>query len=433
MSFFSDFENTVTQSVSYESGGTSLDLSGLTGSDTFPSFTIPGLDFRSDFTMECFTNRISGISTPCIFYASTDHDVSGSASLQLKDQSYFNISRGSFNSPPTAVSDSSTVGVFNSQPQDFNVWVHQGISYDSTTGNMVIFRDGLVKTVSYAPDVDVGSKVLMGTDLNGVLFSGYISHVRVSDVARYTAAYTVPDPTTWSSGDANVIMLETTFAIPITLDTVTISSVYVVLSWGTVEEGTNYRITSVNDTSGISTTVTTHDLSVTIKNLEPGTTYTLTLSSGTSNAFTDVATSSVTTLTNTSVNFDSSVFQDSDGNIDLSGFSSITMDSLSSILNEVFSTDDIVNVVDENGYVHKTSFLNINGVGYLNTVDSGAILIPFDDSLGSGQKVTISLSDNTSYDITFDDTLGSINLGGVSYSSGQVFILDGKKVSFSNI
>ena len=62
-----------------------------------------------------------------------------------------------------------------------------------------------------------------------------------------------------------------------------------------------------------------------------------------------------------------------------------------------------------------------------------ALLLPFDSSAGETQSATMTLSDNTSVTVDFDDQSGSVEIDGVSFAPGQSLILDGKKVTVVDI
>ncbi len=57
-----------------------------------------------------------------------------------------------------------------------------------------------------------------------------------------------------------------------------------------------------------------------------------------------------------------------------------------------------------------------------------ALVAPFDENAGAGQEVTMTLSNNTTSVVSYDETTNSVTVESNSYSPGDSFILDGKKV-----
>lgn len=78
--------------------------------------------------------------------------------------------------------------------------------------------------------------------------------------------------------------------------------------------------------------------------------------------------------------------------------------------------------------------MTVIGEGATSSIpDSKAVLFPFSASGGSSQVANLELSDGTTVAITYDDSMNRIHVAGAAYSSGDVFVLDGKKTSVYDV
>ena len=132
--------------------------------------------------------------------------------------------------------------------------------------------------------------------------------------------------------------------------------------------------------------------------------------------------------------FDSSFFQKGDGvennEFDLTTLSRSNLSLVSDVLNELFETGDSIDI-PVNGRKISTKLVRR---GESAAVEDGlSLAIPFSTSSGANQSATLTLSDNSTVDVEFDETTESIVVAGVSYSSGENFVLDGKKVTIFDI
>ena len=158
-----------------------------------------------------------------------------------------------------------------------------------------------------------------------------------------------------------------------------------------------------------------------ILNLTPSTTYTIRLYT-----IDDVLVESqvVQTMPNIGNNYDKGHFLKGN-NFDLSG---LDFDSVSGLVNEIFDTGDELVIKNFNKNI---TFVKMNET--LSISNRDAILFPFNTDSGFSQSATITLSDETSLPIYYDETTEEITINGSSYTSGMYFILDGKKVLVSEI
>ena len=127
--------------------------------------------------------------------------------------------------------------------------------------------------------------------------------------------------------------------------------------------------------------------------------------------------------------FDKSFFENDsgDGSFDISA---VSID-ISSVLNELFDSGDDLQVSLPTGKKVRTKFVK-RGETVAVTSDA-SIAIPFSKDSGSGQAVSLTLSDSSTLSVTFDETTEEVTIGGVAYSSGESFVVDGKKVTVVDI
>jgi hypothetical protein len=173
------------------------------------------------------------------------------------------------------------------------------------------------------------------------------------------------------------------------------------------------------------------ELTKNITPLLPETTYQVGLYAdyGSGAGFVLVEFSSTTTLANIAENYDTSDFADESGTFDFSDMADASVDTLSEVLNSLFTTGDDFKVSLEDSTVVEANFVNIGGT--VDITDEDTLLIPFDESSGSGQSVTLTLSDSSSEVVSYDETLETITVSGQTYAIGSTFIIDGKKVTIS--
>ena len=62
-----------------------------------------------------------------------------------------------------------------------------------------------------------------------------------------------------------------------------------------------------------------------------------------------------------------------------------------------------------------------------------SLIIPFTGAAGASQSASMILSDTTSLTVSYDDINNTVSVGGSVYSSGDSIIIDGKKVTLTDI
>lgn len=195
----------------------------------------------------------------------------------------------------------------------------------------------------------------------------------------------------------------------------------------------SYKLT-IQETGNVVSTVSAGftDLSLSANDLSPETEYTLRLLSSSDNSvYTQQYEGTVTTLANIGSNYTASDFENEDGVYDISGSSSGTIFLLNTVLNEVFNTGDKLIVPLPNGPVRDSTFVN-QGDSY-PIEDESSLIIPFNPNAGSSQSVSMVLSDTTTLPVLYDEVNETVEIGGTIYSSGDTTIIDGRKMTVSNI
>lgn len=189
-----------------------------------------------------------------------------------------------------------------------------------------------------------------------------------------------------------------------------------------------YNVTYQGPTGGEITAfsgVTTLDQNIT--GLISGTEYTIKLYADTGSGYVLTEELTTTTLANVAANYDVNIFV-KDGIINLSSLPDATISNIGEVMNELFTTGDLVSVSLQGKPELNTSFINLGDELSIDAIDG--VLLPFVEASTPGQDVSVVLSDgSTIVGINFDETVNTITVNGVTYSPGDSFILDGKKVS----
>lgn len=102
---------------------------------------------------------------------------------------------------------------------------------------------------------------------------------------------------------------------------------------------------------------------------------------------------------------------------------------VASMVNDLFSTGDkVVVLVDTDGVKSSMTTTFVRRGDQINVADVEALLLPFDASIAEVQIVTLELSDGSLVEATLDQASGEVVIGGVVYTAGDYFVMDGKKV-----
>lgn len=128
------------------------------------------------------------------------------------------------------------------------------------------------------------------------------------------------------------------------------------------------------------------------------------------------------------------VYQKNDLYVAESGIYDISDPVVAASINEnnLFITGDNVRVSLPGASKLDTVFVKRGDI--LDVADVGAVLVPFEESVvDAAQEITMQLADTTLVSTTFNAGSGTVTLLGNTYSSGQYFILGGKKVTVKTL
>lgn len=204
-----------------------------------------------------------------------------------------------------------------------------------------------------------------------------------------------------------------------------------------VDGATAYRLTSQRTTGPSSTELVAvssfTDLNQTIPNLTPETEYTFRLYSTTGNSYVLVHEATVTTLVNSASNYDANDFLVESGRFDLSSLNTASVGLIADVMNDLFTTGDSIDINVPGGRSGATVSTFVNTGGNVNIENSEAIVAPFSTDAGAGQSVSLTLSDSSVVALSYDETTEAITVGATTYTSGESFVLDGKKATIVDI
>jgi len=216
------------------------------------------------------------------------------------------------------------------------------------------------------------------------------------------------------------------FVTPAALNVVSAGPITVSVTIDAIDGADAYQL-KYRPTSGgvpIAFATGTTELSHVIPGLMPETEYEISLYYLTNGVYVLDGSRIVSTLQNSAANYNTSDFG-SNGEFDLSGIDDLG--DISEVLNDLFVTGDKISL-SINGSDKETSFVQLGG----NVNVSDAVLFPFNGP-NTGQTATLTLSDNTTTGVTFNEGTDDVTIGGNTYADGDIFILDGKKVTVVNL
>lgn len=209
------------------------------------------------------------------------------------------------------------------------------------------------------------------------------------------------------------------------------------VSFGEASGAIAYRLTvqkAGDDTSSARTVDTGFtDLSKNVTSLVPETEYVFRVYSTTDGSQYDpYLEGNETTLANASENYNVNDYVDEKGRFDLSGIDTKSSASVLKVAKDLFTTGDSVIVsIKQKKVTRKTTFVNLGDT--ISIVGKEAVLLPFEEDGGASQSAAISLSDDSSVTLAFDDTSGTIDFGGVTYSAGDSVVVDSMKLTFVEV
>ena len=164
-----------------------------------------------------------------------------------------------------------------------------------------------------------------------------------------------------------------------------------------------------------------------IGGLNPETTYVLQLYADTGSGYSLEDTETVTTLANSASNYDITVYGDN-GEFDLSTLDNSSFALLDEVINDLFTTGDNLEIK----LGPKTSDVAFVKVGEAISTEK-SILVPFNSSSGSGQVITMTLSDTSNVSVSYNEVNNSITIDGSTLELGDSIIIDGKKMTVKGV
>jgi len=173
------------------------------------------------------------------------------------------------------------------------------------------------------------------------------------------------------------------------------------------------------------------DLEQVIKQLTPETEYTIRLYSTENGVvYTLVEESVVTTLPNVGSSYDKIDFVGESGRFDLSTLDAESSTLLYEVMNDVFATGDAIDI-KVFGKTKQSTFVNRGDV--MDVSNTGVVMAPFSTTGGSGQAISMTLSDSTSVNVLYNETTEAVTIGSTVYEEGDSLVLDGRKVTIVDI
>jgi len=307
----------------------------------------------------------------------------------------------------------------------YDVWTHVAVEYNSRGQQVQIFKNGYRTTYTSLPNdlnsassiVQIGYFATYNAITKTTNYYQYF-HGLMSDVRLYSGT---------ASG-----LIPTVMALPPHIPFgLTPYSTLVETTWLEKAEAVSYRVTV---DSGSGEIIAGNNITATetvLYNLEPLVSYTFRLYfslDGTNYILKETATS--TTLEDTVENAYLEKF--SNGTVyDLRLLKRATRDLLEKHLSSSLSTGDEI-IIEDSRLKGKKLTLVVNGSN--STIPkSNTIIFPFNPNDGASQMATIDLSNNTSTTVIYDETTNVINVGDTVYADGDIFVLDGKKVTVIDV
>lgn len=196
-----------------------------------------------------------------------------------------------------------------------------------------------------------------------------------------------------------------------------------------VDSATGYRLTTQEDEMEETTALDdVTELVQKIKDLQPGTTYTVRLYVNTGNGYALEEEIVSSTLQNTAENHNLDDYG-SDGTFDFTDLSSSELNVMGEVMNELFDTGVEISFT-LGSKTTKSTFVKLGETVGLDE-NSESIVIPFTSTGGTNQSATLSLSDDTEIDVTYDESV--VTIGGNQLSEGESIVLDGKKLTLYTV
>lgn len=212
---------------------------------------------------------------------------------------------------------------------------------------------------------------------------------------------------------------------------VTTTPLGLLAQWGPMEGAVQYRLgTSVGSEgeSGITIRHTTVDVLRYRHTAESETTHTVYLyydTSDATNVLHSARTVQIPAASNSAEDFDKSFFESVTGG---DGYDLTTVKGdFGLVMNDLFQSGDKVKMALSSGKHLETRFVKRGET--VRLAKDEVLSVPFSPDAGAGQKVSFTLSDDSTVSVEYDEATEHITIDGVAYASGDTFVMDGQKVT----
>lgn len=298
-----------------------------------------------------------------------------------------------------------------------NTWIHLAVTF--TGSSVIVYLDG-VQTFSRTNTLStVEEPFYIGRDSTGASrFGGKMSDFRIYDDAL-------------SSSQISDMYTNGPHYQPPIIISPRVSSI--ISSIAPVDGAIAYRLTSQKTGTTVENIENDNfvDLQKTTKRLSPATEYTIRLYSTEDGVFYSLVEQTIiTTLANLGINYEKNDYLDTNGRFNISDLEDEEKSLLIEVINDVFDTGDVLDI-NVSGKTKVTKFVKRGEL--VNVSDTSGVLAPFSPISGSGQQISMTLSDLTTVNVLYDDTTEFVTIGSTSYNEGDSFVLDGKKVTVFDI
>lgn len=300
----------------------------------------------------------------------------------------------------------------------FNVWSHVAIDVTSTRTVKIYYNGVRIRQASIFNTLNTAASTLrvgyadFGNS-NNSYFTGFMTDVRLY------------------SGNATGL-ISSVMALPPNIPFgLTPYSTLVETTWLESAGAVSYRVTVDSGSGEIIAGNNITSTETVLYNLIPLVSYTFRLYyslDGTNYTLKETAVS--TMLENTAANANIQLFSSGTA-YDLRVLNKVTRARLERHFNSSLTTGNDI-IVDDTRFKGRKLTLVTNGS--TSTIPKGNTMIfPFNADDGASQNATIELSDTTNTTVTYDETTNEIDVGGTTYAEGDIFVLDGKKVTVYDV
>lgn len=213
-------------------------------------------------------------------------------------------------------------------------------------------------------------------------------------------------------------------------------AVNIVASFMPVTDAVGYKITVEGTAEGVSDVVTVSsgktDVKYNIKSLDPETEYLVKVYYTTDGSvYESHLNGTATTQLNSASNYNMEDFKKEGGGYDVSALDSESSQRFYQVINDVLDTGDSVTISVGGGTTRSARFVKRGET--VEIEGQSTLFVPFSSDAGSAQEVGIQLSDSSSVTLSYDETNGTVGIGGLTYSVGDFLVLDGKKISILEV